>query len=801
MRPTLIRSSHVCCLLLLFFSTPALAANLGILHGTVHDEQGRPIPSVQVQLFARQNVRVDVHTTDASGHFEFEQIPFGRYRLLFSAPDGRIDDREVQIASGDVLELDVPLPTLEETVTVVAPQREAPRPATTPSSAAHLERDDIRALPRGDTASVNEILGTQPGFVYDAMGQIYVRGNHANIQFQLDGVPLPDSVSGLFGQFLSPKLVENMEIITGGLPAEYGQRLSAVVNLNSRRPSPDGEGQAELTYGSFHTWTPTLFYGRKIDGISFLTGGSFTWTDRGLDPPNPTTLVHDRSQQGRAFLKLDGDLGEKDHLSGLVSYSQNHFEIPIDPTLQPCPDPSKPGCGRPPDQYGNPAPPYFPPDTQQTQDEGDLFGIGSYRHDFNQEASVRVAGYVRHSTARFFADPQHALGPSQDPCPPDATSATDCPGASNVDRRADHIGLVAEYLQRVGDRHVFKFGASVDQLWGHTAFDAYARTFPQPPPDFERIGQGADDATATSGGAYAQDRVTLGKFTITAGLRFDFQTVSFSGDPNRTTDVGVSPRLGLSYAFTQNLVAHAFFGLLWTPPAVLDTPAAARQLNAVPPDQPIPYDLRPEQDRYAEVGLQARLSKAISVGLNVWGKLATDQLDEVEIGNTSVTTPYNFAHGRAGGIEATLDAVLTQNLTGFANVTFGTAQGKEIATAKYLFTEDDLANKDWQTLDHSQTWTANAGASYRDGPTQLSTLVAYGSGLRTGANNTSHVPGWVRVDLTLSHDFLNVPLRPTVAIDIVNLFDNIYAYRIYNGFNGSHWAPGRSVYLRVAVNF
>ncbi|HEY1126315.1 MAG TPA: TonB-dependent receptor, partial [Actinomycetota bacterium] len=232
-----------------------------------------------------------------------------------------------------------------------------------------------------------------------------------------------------------------------------------------------------------------------------------------------------------------------------------------------------------------------------------------------------------------------------------------------------------------------------------------------------------------------------------------------------------------------------------------DTPAAARQLNAVPPDQPIPYDLRPEQDRYAEVGLQARLSKAISVGLNVWGKLATDQLDEVEIGNTSVTTPYNFAHGRAGGIEATLDAVLTQNLTGFANVTFGTAQGKEIATAKYLFTEDDLANKDWQTLDHSQTWTANAGASYRDGPTQLSTLVAYGSGLRTGANNTSHVPGWVRVDLTLSHDFLNVPLRPTVAIDIVNLFDNIYAYRIYNGFNGSHWAPGRSVYLRVAVNF
>ena len=79
--------------------------------------------------------------------------------------------------------------------------------------------------------------------------------------------------------------------------------------------------------------------------------------------------------------------------------------------------------------------------------------------------------------------------------------------------------------------------------------------------------------------------------------------------------------------------------------------------------------------------------------------------------------------------------------------------------------------------------------------------MAYGSGLRTGANNLSHVPGRVRVDLTLAHDFLNLPLRPTLAIDVVNLFDSQYAYRLYNGFNGSHWAPGRSVYARASVNF
>ena len=103
-------------------------------------------------------------------------------------------------------------------------------------------------------------------------------------------------------------------------------------------------------------------------------------------------------------------------------------------------------------------------------------------------------------------------------------------------------------------------------------------------------------------------------------------------------------------------MAHAFFGLLWVPPSVTDAAAGARLTpGAVQPGQPIPYDLRPEKDRYAEVGLKARVVPALTLGLTLWGKLSTDQLDETEIGNTGITTPYNFSEGRAGGIEATVD--------------------------------------------------------------------------------------------------------------------------------------------------
>jgi hypothetical protein len=67
-----------------------------------------------------------------------------------------------------------------------------------------------------------------------------------------------------------------------------------------------------------------------------------------------------------------------------------------------------------------------------------------------------------------------------------------------------------------------------------------------------------------------------------------------------------------------------------------------------------------------------------------------------------------------------------------------------------------------QTLDHAQTWTLNAGATVKDGGTQLS---------------------------------------GTMGFDVINLFDAHYAYRIANGFNGSHWAPGRSVFLRASIIF
>ena len=102
----------------------------------------------------------------------------------------------------------------------------------------------------------------------------------------------------------------------------------------------------------------------------------------------------------------------------------------------------------------------------------------------------------------------------------------------------------------------------------------------------------------------------------------------------------------------------------------------------------------------------------------------------------------------------------------------------------------DLANNDWQFLDHDQRWTANAGATFRQDGWRLTSLLEYGSGLRTGPGNNEHVPDHVRVDVGAGYEFRNLAMRPAFNVDVVNLFDATYAYRINNGFKRQPLGPG-----------
>jgi hypothetical protein len=217
--------------------------------------------------------------------------------------------------------------------------------------------------------------------------------------------------------------------------------------------------------------------------------------------------------------------------------------------------------------------------------------------------------------------------------------------------------------------------------------------------------------------------------------------------------------------------------------------------------QAIPVDLKAEQDWSAELGISERVARALTLAVTGWARIADNQLDRVNVGTTNLVASYNFARGRAAGFEATGTLRLGSIIDGFGNIGWQIAQGKGISSERYLFTPDEVADQRWVMLDHVQTWTANVGADLHDekGSTHVSARVNYGSGMRTGAESDISVPEHTTLDVTIRHRWDVGWMQPELALDVFNVFDDVYAYRIGTGYIGSAYAPLRRVNLRLSV--
>ena len=86
-----------------------------------------------------------------------------------------------------------------------------------------ITAEDIKAQPGGDNTLLNQVILQAPGVAQDSFGQLHVRGEHNGLQYRLNGIILPEGIS-VFGQTLDPRLANRVQLITGALPAEYGDR-------------------------------------------------------------------------------------------------------------------------------------------------------------------------------------------------------------------------------------------------------------------------------------------------------------------------------------------------------------------------------------------------------------------------------------------------------------------------------------------------------------------------------------------------------------------------------------------------
>src|SRR6266403_733965 len=143
---------------------------------------------------------------------------------------------------------------------VVAKQLDIARQQIQPSLGATVYdfgRQAIETQPQGDNQPFNQLLLQAPGVTQDSFGQLHVRGDHANLQFRLNGVQLPEGIN-VFGQVLQTRLADSIALITGALPAQYGFRTAGIIDIQTKTGSTDPGGSVTL-YGGQHGWIQPSF--------------------------------------------------------------------------------------------------------------------------------------------------------------------------------------------------------------------------------------------------------------------------------------------------------------------------------------------------------------------------------------------------------------------------------------------------------------------------------------------------------------------------------------------------------------
>jgi hypothetical protein len=302
------------CVLILL-AVRAFATVDGRLSGTVVDDKGVALSGAQITVTGNGETKTVV--SSATGTFTVFPLTLGTYQVQVQAKGFADHQDSVAVSNGETEDSVQLSPTGGEMQMTVSAKRHLVTTAS--NSSRDLDKEDIAQLPGGSTQDMTKLLyTTTAGFVQGDFGQVFTRGNHANLQYQIDGIQLPDSVGGSFGQAFSPVNVDHMEILTGGLGPEFGDRLAGVVNIVTKSGSIEPGGEIGLSYGSYNQTNDYATYGGsdKSGAFHYLFSASTFATDRGLDTPAPADInndqnggseqaIHDKSYGSDGFLKLD----------------------------------------------------------------------------------------------------------------------------------------------------------------------------------------------------------------------------------------------------------------------------------------------------------------------------------------------------------------------------------------------------------------------------------------------------------------------------------------------------------------
>jgi len=680
-------------------------------------------------------------------------------------------------------------------IVVTAKRLDAARESIKPSLGAStysLSNANIANLPGSDNQPLNDILLQLPGVSQDGFGQFHVRDDHNGIEYRINGTILPEGIA-VFGQTLSPRLIDKLDLITGALPAQYGLRTAGIVDITTKTGLKNGV-TLSLYGGSHETFQPSAEISGSSGGTSYFFSGSYVHNDLGIENVNANpSAIHDTTDQINGFAYVDHILDADNRISFTGGYTNQHFQIPNPAGLQP--DPAN--------NYAINGISAFPSERlSENQIQATGFGILSLLHtrgDFTLQASA----FVRSSALDYRPDPVGELLFN---------------GLAQAAHKQDFaVGTQIEGVYKLGTQHILRGGVIVqrERSTGFTnssvfATDSSGAVIPNTPPVaiFD-----SSAATQVTYSAYLQDEWKLAHgLVLNYGARFD------ENDGNRN-ERQLSPRINVVWEPTVKLTIHAGYARYFAPPpfelVANETLGLFANTSAAPASATsgaTPHNTTPfaEREHYFDIGFQQKIGRAITIGLDGYYRISTNLVDEGQFGAPIILTPFNYAKGRVRGVELELNYA-HGGWSAYGNVALAKAQGTNIVSSQFNFSPDDLAYiaNHYIYLDHDQTISASAGVSYhfRIGAlegTRLGADFLYGSGLRTAGTapayvpNGSALPNYATVNLSAGHKFKRLGLD--VRVDVTNVFDKIYEIRDGSGVGvgAPQFGPRRGFFVDVS---